>query len=150
MTPIWHHNNDVWTFKRTLPEIMPFLDHYKFVGSKRRDCPDHITVQKPFTTTIWFKQRCMNCMSQELCTRLCSPVGVLLWYHFRLDISDLFTHIRQGCLAGSGTIVQLPRCTRSDPNEYGYNWPVSNHNKTKQSTSTAHIYGCIRICFTQL
>ena len=43
---------------------------------------------------------------------------VVVMQSFIMNSSEVFIHIHQGCFAGTGAIVRLPRCQRSKPDGY--------------------------------
>ena len=45
-----------------------------------------------------------------------------------MDWHDVFTHILQGCFSGTGASYDCP----STREGYGQNWPLLNHNKTRE------------------
>ena len=44
---------------------------------------------------------------------------VVVMQSFIMNSHEVFTHIHQGCFAGTGAIVRLPQCQRSKPDGYG-------------------------------
>ena len=50
--------------------------------------------------------------------------------YFVVDLYNRLTHILQDCFTGTGAIMWLPQCQWSNPEKYGWNQLVLDHNKT--------------------
>ena len=72
-------------------------------------------------------------------TALLSFVLLCLYYKFLINLCVSFSHILQGCFTGTGAIIWLPQCLWSNPEIYGYNQYLPNHNKTQQSMNCVYI-----------
>ena len=60
---------------------------------------------------------------------------VVVMQSFIMDSHEVFSHIHQGCFAGTGAIVILPQCQWSEPDGYGkisQCITTTKHSKLKQ------------------
>ena len=91
-----------------------------------------------FMGPIWGRQD--PCWPHEflLSGMRCCNVGVIL--SIPVDLCDVFPHILQGCFTGTGSIVWLPQCQWSNPEEYGHNLTEYNHNGIQQSVNHVCLY----------
>ena len=57
-----------------------------------------------------------------------------------MDLIDRLTHVVQGRFIGPGQLCQttIPQCQWCNPEEYGKNQTVPNHNKAEQSVNRVH------------
>ena len=79
-------------------------------------------------------------------TMVLLPSSVALWFvavivSVVLYSYVIFTHIFQGYITGTGTIIWLPQCQWRNPERYGYNGPILYHNKTQQNLNHEHFLG---------
>ena len=59
---------------------------------------------------------------------------VVVMQSFIMNSHEVFTHIHQGCFAGTGAIVRLPQCQWSKPDGYGkisQSFTTTKHSKAK-------------------
>ena len=59
---------------------------------------------------------------------------VVVMQSFIMNSHEVFTHIHQGCFAGTGAIVRLPQCQWSKPDGYGkisQSITTTKHSKAK-------------------
>ena len=61
----------------------------------------------------------MYSISQEIRTRFCCALFVVVMQSFIINSHEVFIHIHQGCFPGTGAIVRLPQCQWSEPDGYG-------------------------------
>ena len=70
---------------------------------------------------------------------------VVVMQSFIMNSHEVFTHIHQGCFAGTGAIVRLPQCQWSKPDGYGKISQciiTTKHSKAKTVCTFLGIY-CI-------
>ena len=74
---------------------------------------------------------------------------VVVMQSFIMNSHEVFTHIHQGCFAGTGAIVRLPQCQWSKPDGYGkisQCITTTKHSKAKTVCIFLGIY-CIKISY---
>ena len=71
---------------------------------------------------------------------ICTQIDVVIWPSFRWFVWCIIPYCH-GCSTCAGELLWLPRYQWSNPENYGYIWPVSNHNKTQQRAPLVFFLG---------